>query len=130
MPRARSVRSDGARQELFVSAWALPELIEAASRTGRTELAAEALDRLAEATSIGQTDWGWGSTPGPGRCSATAQVAGLARAGLSNPEIAARLFLSPRTVEYHLRKVFGKLDISSRHQLEHALPDDSAVRLA
>src|SRR5215831_1526533 len=59
-----------------------------------------------------------------------AQIAGLARAGLSNPEIAARLFLSTRKVEYHLRKVFGKLDISSRHQLEHALPDSlSAVPL-
>ena len=40
--------------------WALPELIEAASRTGRTRLAADALGRLAEATSIGQTDWGQG----------------------------------------------------------------------
>src|SRR5689334_3524204 len=43
-----------------VSMWALPELIEAASRTGQTQLAADALDRLARATSVGQTDWARG----------------------------------------------------------------------
>jgi DNA-binding CsgD family transcriptional regulator len=53
-----------------------------------------------------------------------AQIAQLARAGLSNPEIGARLFISPRTVQYHLHKVFSKLDISSRNELHRALPSD------
>jgi DNA-binding CsgD family transcriptional regulator len=50
------------------------------------------------------------------------QIAELARDRFSNPEIGARLFLSPRTVEWHLRKVFGKLGIHSRHELAAALP--------
>ena len=53
-----------------------------------------------------------------------AQVARLARAGLSNPQIGARLFISTRTVQYHLGKVFAKLGISSRGQLDQALPAD------
>jgi DNA-binding CsgD family transcriptional regulator len=54
------------------------------------------------------------------------QIARLARDGLSNPEIGARIFLSPRTVEWHLRKVFTKLEIHSRHELSSALPSSKS----
>jgi DNA-binding NarL/FixJ family response regulator len=54
------------------------------------------------------------------------QIAQLARGGLSNPEIGTRLFLSPRTVEWHLRKVFSKLEIHSRHELSGVLPSSES----
>jgi len=53
------------------------------------------------------------------------QIAELAREGHSNPEIGARLFISPRTVEYHLHKVFTKLEISSRNELQRVLPSEA-----
>jgi DNA-binding CsgD family transcriptional regulator len=201
--------------ELFVSVWALSELIEAAVRSEDTARARGALERLAEASSAAETDWGLGIAARSRallaegetaerlyreaierlartrlrpelararllygewlrrrnrRVDARAQlraahdefasigmdafaertrmellatgekvrkrtvktrddltaqerqIAQLARDGLSNPEIGARLFLSPRTVEWHLRKVFSKLGIRSRMELANALP--------
>jgi DNA-binding CsgD family transcriptional regulator len=55
------------------------------------------------------------------------EIARLARQGLSNQQIGAQLFISPRTAEWHLRKVFAKVGITSRVALRDALPDDASA---
>jgi DNA-binding CsgD family transcriptional regulator len=207
--------SDAAR-ELFISHWALAELVEACVRSGNSDLAAEALERLVEAPSVSGTDWGLGivarsrallsedeaaealyleaitrlghtplrpelarahlvygewlrrqsrrmdargqlrtayemfisfgadafaertrrellatgekvrkrSDETRGQLTAQEeQIARLATDGHTNQEIGAQLFLSPRTVEWHLHKVFTKLGVGSRMQLRDKLPD-------
>jgi DNA-binding CsgD family transcriptional regulator len=212
-----SAQRASAQDELHASGWSLPELVEAAVRSGKPELAAEALERLRKRTQVAGTEWALGiearsralvsdgqlaetlyeeAIDRLGRCRVAldlararllygewlrrrarrvdareqlrsarasfaemgaqafarraerellatgetarkrkvetrddltpheARIARMARDGASNQDIATQLFVSRKTVEYHLHKVFLKLGISARHQLEQALPED------
>jgi DNA-binding CsgD family transcriptional regulator len=125
------IRAEVARAHLVYGEWLRRERRRVDARTQLrtahdlfTEMGLEAFAERArrELRATGETartrtvDAGGDLTP------QEALIAQLARDGLSNPEIGGRLFISPRTVEYHLRKVFVKLDITSRIELGH-LPD-------
>jgi len=129
---------------LYVAMWALPELIEAAARTGNTRIADDALARLAETTQAGGTDFGLGLEAFAERArrellaagdtvrrrtvqtaseltDQEAHIAWLAVDGRTNVEIGSQLFLSTRAVEWHLAKVYSKLGVGSRRELRPAL---------
>ena len=168
---ARQARDD---RHLYIYVWVLPELIEAAARTGNADSAGDALDRLGrtqfrpdlararllygewlrrenrradarvqlrtahglleeigmaafaerarrELLATGETVRKRSAETASELTAQEAHIARLAVEGRTNPEIGAQLFLSARTVEWHLRKVFTKLGIGSRRELGQAL---------
>jgi DNA-binding CsgD family transcriptional regulator len=81
-----------------------------------------------ELQATGEAARGAGATPTTVLTAQEAKIASLASEGLSNPEIGLRLFISARTVEWHLRNVFTKLGIGSRRELARALGDGRRLR--
>jgi DNA-binding CsgD family transcriptional regulator len=125
-----SARADLARAHLLYGEWLRRERRRGEARThlrqAHTMLAEMGMNAFAERAR--RELWATGETTRKRTLEShdelTAQelhVARLAREGLTNPEIGARLYISARTVEYHLSKVFAKLGITSRHQLDTAL---------
>jgi ATP/maltotriose-dependent transcriptional regulator MalT len=135
------VRAEQARSQLLYGEWlrrqnrrvdareqlrAAYQMLDAAGAEGFAERARRELLATGETVRkrTPQADGPQAGEAGDALTTQEAQVARLAYEGLSNPEISTRLFISPRTVQYHLRKVFTKLGISSRHQLHRVLPGD------
>jgi DNA-binding CsgD family transcriptional regulator/tetratricopeptide (TPR) repeat protein len=114
----RERRRGEAREQLRIACQMLDEVgMEGFAERARHEL-------LATGESVGKRTV-QATRAGAALTAQEAQVARLASGGLSNPEIAARLFISARTVQYHLSKVFVKLGISSRAALHQVLPLDA-----
>ncbi|TDB93229.1 LuxR family transcriptional regulator [Actinomadura sp. 7K534] len=120
------LRPELARAHLLFGEWLRRERRRAEARshlhTAHRMLEAMGMDAFAERAGRELRATGETTATGHGELTAQeAQVARLARDGLSNPEIGTRLFISARTVQYHLRKVFLKLGITSRAQLDRVL---------
>jgi DNA-binding CsgD family transcriptional regulator len=124
------IRAELARSHLLYGEWLRRERRRGEARTQlRTaQDLFEGMGMLAFADRARRELWATGETArkrsvaDPGKLTAQElQIAKLARDGLTNPEIGTRLFISARTVEYHLGKVFTKLGIASRAQLDRAL---------
>jgi DNA-binding CsgD family transcriptional regulator len=125
------VRPDHARAHLLYGEWLRRENRRADAR-GQLRTAYEMLSAMGmagfaerarrELLATGETVRKRASQTTRQLTSQEASVARLAAEGLSNPEIGTRLFISTRTVQYHLAKVFQKLEINSRGQLHRVLP--------
>jgi DNA-binding CsgD family transcriptional regulator len=133
------VRTELARVHLLYGEWLRRQRRRGEAReqlrTAHDMLAAMGMDGFAERASrelqaTGETARKRADPAGEQQLTAQeAQIARLASDGMSNPEIGARLFISPRTVQYHLSNVFSKLGITSRSQLRPALPGEAAASL-
>jgi DNA-binding CsgD family transcriptional regulator len=126
------VRVELARAQLLYGEWLRREGRRADARvqlrTAHEALAAMGLDAFAdrarrELLATGETVRRRTVETSRQLTSQETQIGELVADGLTNAEIGASLYLSPRTVEWHLRKIFTKLDISSRRQLRVSLPD-------
>ena len=128
-----ALRPDSARAHLLYGEWLRRERRRSEARAELrlahdmfVEMGMEGFSARAhrELAATGETARKRAVAPPPETLTAQeAQIARMARDGHSNPEIGARLFISTRTVEYHLQKVFTKLDVQSRRQLDRVLSD-------